>query len=156
MSGINVTEILRSELEGLRQRVADNIVATGRNATGKTVAGLSVEANGLSGALTGREAFATLEIGSRPWAHQYPRPPKWFAKLIQEWIDAKSLRLNAYAVATTLMRDGSRLRRQGGKDDVYTPEIPRTLEAITRRVTSQMQVLVTDRLNRTIPKVTEI
>lgn len=84
MSSINVTEILRSELEGLRQRVADNIVATGRNATGKTVAGLSVEANGLSGALTGREAFATLEIGSRPWAHQYPRPPKWFAELIQE------------------------------------------------------------------------
>lgn len=148
--------ILQDELEKLKQRVATNIEVTGRRATGRTAESLQVEVDGLSGALTGRQAFSTLEQGSRPWARQYARPPKWFAKLIQEWLDAKRLDLNAYAVASTIMRKGSRLRRIGGKDDVYTNEIPRTIDSIQRRLADGLQALVTDRLNRTIPKTNEI
>lgn len=146
METTQVETILRTELQRLSDRISANIDNTGRKATGKTQQSLAVEVDGLSGALTGREAFATLEQGSRPWAKQYPRPPKWFAELIQEWIAAKRLDLNAYAVAHTLMRKGSRLHRNGGAADVYTAEIPEAVNRIQAQIADAAQMLITDRL----------
>lgn len=141
-----IQQILRTELQRLSDRISANIEGTGRKATGKTQKSLEVEVDGLSGALMGREAFAALEQGSRPWAKQYPRPPKWFAALLQEWIDAKRLDLNAYAVARTLMRSGSKLRREGGTADVYTNEIPDAVDRIQTQIADAAQMLITDRL----------
>lgn len=141
-----IQQILRAELQRLSDRISANIEGTGRKATGKTQKSLTVEVDGLGGALMGREAFATLEQGSRPWVKQYTRPPKWFAALIQEWIDAKRLDLNAYAVARTLMVKGSKLRREGGAADVYTNEIPDAVDRIQAQIADAAQMLITDRL----------
>lgn len=146
MDTSQIQQILHTELQKLSERISSNIDATGRKATGKTQASLAVEVEGLSGALMGREAFATLEQGSRPWVKQYTRPPKWFAELIQEWIKAKRLDLNAYAVARTLMRDGSKLRREGGASDVYTHEIPEAVDRIQAQIADAAQTLIADRL----------
>lgn len=157
MAQTSIAQILREELLGLQQRIAANIINTGRQATGKTIRSMKVQVSQLSGVLTGRQAFSTLERGSRPWVKQYNRPPRWFAEQIQQWIDAKRLDLSAYAVASNLMRKGSDLYRAGGgATDVYTEELPKTLRNIGARLADRYSYLVTGRLNTNSKEIIEI
>lgn len=138
--------ILREELEDLRKRIIENMGKADQIVTGKTRDSMQVEVQGLSGVLTGRQAFATLETGSRPWSRPPKRVPRFFADLIGEWIDAKGLDLNKWAVAHTIIHKGSKLYREGGRADVYSPELQKTIDRIGDRITNQYAVLVTDRL----------
>lgn len=146
MLDAEIRKILTEELEALRQRIGANMETADQIATGKTRDGMRVEVRGLAGVLTGRQAFATLEKGSRPWSRQPKRTPKWFADLIGEWIDAKDLDLNKWAVARSLITKGSKLYRSGGRADIYSPELQKTMDAIGKRVLDQYAVLVTNRL----------
>lgn len=146
MLDAEIRKILTEELEALRQRIGENMEAADQIATGKTRDGMRVEVRGLAGVLTGRQAFATLERGSRPWSKKFKRVPKFFADLIGEWIDAKGLNLNKWAVAHSIMTKGSKLYRSGGRSDIYSNELPKTMDAIGRRVIDQYTVLVTNRL----------
>jgi hypothetical protein len=80
--------------------------------------------------------------------------PKFFADLIGEWIDKKGLDLNKWAVAHTIIHQGSKLYREGGRADIYSPELQPTIDRIGARILDQYAVLVTDRL--IINKPTEI
>lgn len=146
MLDAEIRKILAEELDALRQRIGANMETADQIATGKTRDGMRVEVRGLSGVLTGRQAFATLERGSRPWSRKPKRTPKWFADLIGEWIDAKDLDLNKWAVARSLITKGSKLYRSGGRADIYSPELQKTMDAIGKRVLDQYAVLVTNRL----------
>ena len=146
MLDAEIRKILTEELEALRQRIGANMETADQIATGKTRDGMRVEVRGLAGGLTGRQAFATLEKGSRPWSRQPKRTPKWFADLIGEWIDAKGLDLNKWAVAHTIIHKGSKLYREGGRADIYSPELQKTIDRIGDRILDQYSVLVTDRL----------
>ena len=68
------------------------------------------------------------------------------ADLIGEWIDAKGLDLNKWAVAHSIIHKGSKLYREGGRADVYSPELQKTIDRIGDRIADQYVVLVTDRL----------
>ena len=148
-----VATILREELEDLRRRIIENMGRADQIVTGKTRDSLQIEigesGGDTYGILTGRRAFATLERGSRPWSKQPARPPRFFVNIIGEWIKNRGLegKLNAWAVAHTLIRQGSSLYRKGGRDDIYTPEIQRTLDQLGERIIEGYSVLVTDRLN---------
>ena len=141
-----IRQILLEELEDLRQRIIANMGTADQIVTGKTKDSLQVNVRELSGVLTGRQAFATLENGSRPWSRPPKRTPKWFADLIGEWIDAKGLDLNQWAVAHTIIHKGSKLYRDGGRADIYSPEIQTAMDRIGDRIINQYEVLVTDRL----------
>ena len=141
-----IRQILLEELEDLRQRIIANMGSADQIVTGKTKDSLQVNVRELSGVLTGRQAFATLENGSRPWSRPPKRTPKWFADLIGEWIDAKGLDLNQWAVAHTIIHKGSKLYRDGGHADIYSPEIQTAMDRIGDRIINQYEVLVTDRL----------
>lgn len=146
MLDAEIRKILTEELNALRQRIGANMGTADQIATGKTRDGMRVEVRGLAGVLTGRQAFATLETGSRPWSRKPKRTPKWFADLIGEWIDAKDLDLNKWAVARSIITKGSKLYRSGGRSDIYSPELQKTMDAIGKRVLDQYTVLVTNRL----------
>lgn len=141
-----IRQILLEELEDLRQRIIENMGRADQIVSGKTRDSLQVNVRDLSGVLTGRQAFATLETGSRPWSRPPKRTPKWFADLIGEWIDAKGLDLNQWAVAHTIIHKGSKLYRDGGRADIYSPEIQKTMDRIGDRIVNKYEVLVTDRL----------
>ena len=153
MLGPEVAAILREELEDLRKRIIENMDSAGQTVTGKTARSLRVEVTESGGdtygILTGRRAFATLERGSRPWSKRPKRVPRFFADIIGEWISNRGLdgKLNKWAVAHTLIHSGSSLYRKGGRDDIYTPEIQKTLDNIGSRIIEGYRVLVTDRLN---------
>lgn len=135
-----IQAFLKQELTDLKSRIASNIRSTGRNATGRTIDSLEVQvaasgAFSAQGVLLGRKYFGALETGSRPWKgwESRKRVPQTFADRIQEWIDAKGLDLNAYAVAYNIIHSGTALFRQGGRPDVYSNEIPATLDKLTEK-----------------------
>lgn len=138
--------ILRAELEALRERIISNMGDADQIVSGRTADSLKVEVSGTSGVLTGRRAFATLETGSRPWSRPPKRVPRFFADLIGEWIEAKGLDLNKWAVAHSIIHEGSRLYREGGRNDIYSPEIPKTMDAIGAQIIDKYNVLVTNQL----------
>lgn len=149
----DVARMLREELEYLRQHIAENMDAADQTVTGKTKNSLQIEiteTNGdIYGVLYGRQAFATLERGSRPWSRQPKKVPRFFADIIGEWIKNRGLdgKLNKWAVARTIISEGSKLYREGGRADIYTPEIQKTLDRLGDRIIEGYRVLVTDRLN---------
>lgn len=142
-----IRKILLEELEDLKRRITENMGKADQIVTGKTRDSMTASVQGLAGVLTGRQAFATLETGSRPWSRPPKRVPKWFADLIGEWIDAKGLDLNQWATAHSIIHKGSKLYRTGGRADVYSPELQKTVDRIGERILDQYAVLVTDRLN---------
>jgi len=141
-----IRQILLEELEALRGRIAENMASADKVVTGRTRDSMQVSVQGLAGVLTGRQAFATLETGSRPWSRKPKSTPKWFADLIGEWIDNRGLDLNKWAVAHTIIHQGSALYRSGGRADIYSPEIQKAIDRIGDRILSRYEVLVTDRL----------
>lgn len=149
-----IRQILLEELEDLRKRITENMGKADQIVTGRTRDSMQVTVEGNAGVLTGRRAFATLETGSRPWSRKPKRVPKFFADLIGEWIDKKELDLNKWAVAHTIIHQGSKLYREGGRADIYSPELQPTIDRIGARILDQYAVLVTDRL--IINKPTEI
>ena len=142
-----IRAILLEELEDLKRRITENMGKADQIVTGKTRDSMTASVQGLAGVLTGRQAFATLETGSRPWSRPPKRVPRWFADIIGEWIAAKGLDLNQWAVAHSIIHQGSQLYRTGGRSDVYSPELQKTVDRIGERILDQYAVLVTDRLN---------
>lgn len=149
-----IRQILLEELEDLRARIIANMEGADKVVSGKTRDSLQVNVRGNAGVLTGRQAFATLETGSRPWSRKPKRTPRWFADLIGEWIDKRGIDLNQWAVAHTIIHKGSKLYREGGRAGIYSPELQKTIDRIGDRILDQYEVLVTDRL--IINKTTQI
>lgn len=126
--------IIKYELTDLRQRIIDNHIRARQKASGKTIASLRVEITENSGILWGRKAFGTLETGRRPG-----RVPKGFYKIILDWIEAKGIRVEkpktfAYFIARKIAREGTQLYRDGGRDDIYSKEIERTIQSVMEKV----------------------
>lgn len=151
-----IRKILLEELEDLKRRITENMGRADQIVSGKTRDSMQASVQGNAGVLTGRQAFATLETGSRPWSRKPKRTPKWFADLIGEWINQRGLDLNQWAVAHTIIHKGSKLYRTGGRADIYSPELQKTVDRIGDRILDQYAVLVTNRLTMNEPTKIEV
>lgn len=128
-----VKGILNEELESLRQRIIENHIRAGQRASGRTIASLRVEVNDDNGTLFGRQAFGVLETGRKPG-----KVPKGFYQIIQKWVHDKGIQVNnpksfAYLVARKIAREGTELYKIGGRADIYSPEIEKTIQNIMNR-----------------------
>lgn len=150
----NALPIVVEELNDFCDRVVNNIIAADANVTGETIASIQSEVlnaeSAIKGIVSGRPYFAALETGTKPWSVQYLRPPKFFVDIIREWIDHRGLDLSAGAVAYTIMRDGSLLYRDGGRTNIYSQEIPTTLNNIERRLADFFVTNINERLDQII------
>lgn len=128
--------ILREELEALRDRIIANHRQAGQVASGKTIASMQVNIDGDTGELTGRPYFGTLETGAKPWRNEanMKHVPPPFNAVIEQWIKDKGLNLNSWAVAYKIIHEGTKLYRQGGRADIYSNEIPKTIDNIGQRL----------------------
>lgn len=163
ITGASVSQILTEELGTLRATIINNIRATGQWASGKTAASMAVIVSGSIGELVGRKAFGTLETGRRGG-----RVPRNFHNIIYDWMQAKGVhaqpmpyktnrphkyseqergdRTMAYFIAKTIRREGTRLYRDGGRDDVYSRAIPITIERINSRLSGIYVASVTQQI----------
>ena len=126
--------IINEELLSLRQRIIDNHLRAGQKASGRTIQSLRVEATEDEGILFGRKAFGTLETGRRGG-----RVPAGFYHIILQWVKDKGIQVEkpktfAYFVARKIAREGTSLYRRGGREDIYSSEIPKTVESIGKRI----------------------
>lgn len=148
-----VRQIVAEELEQARKNISENIEREGKRASGKTqdsmVVSVTDEGTATVGTLSGRAYFGALETGSKPWATQYKRVPLFFAEIIGDWIADKGLDLNPFAVATKIMRKGSKQYREGAITTVYSEEIDATLERINKRVMGVFDATIAESIKRT-------
>lgn len=144
--------IISEELHILRLRIIDNMKRNKQIVTGKTAQSLAVDVDEWGGRLMGNvPVIPTLETGRKAG-----RVPRGFASIIYQWMQDKGIhgdpmpyvrsgkhkysaqergdRSMAAAIAYTIKTKGSRLHRTGGRADVYSNEIPKTIEEITKRL----------------------
>ncbi len=141
-----VQEILTRHLENVKSKVAQAMADNNRNASGRSVASLRVEVNGNVGTLYGSKSFLVMERGKKPG-----KVPYGFRDIIKQWVIAKGISvapipskrndskytpyergLNslAGAIAYKIMREGSKLHRDNGFNDIYTTAVKEELESL--------------------------
>lgn len=158
-------EILDEELEKARVAIIHNIRESGQWASGRTGTSMRVETTDDTGTLYGRKAFGTLETGRKGG-----RVPRLFNAIIYQWMMDKGIhgrplpykiqgnhkyspqergdRAMAGAIAYTIRKKGTRLYREGGRDDVYTPVVRATIRRITDRFAGLVEAMIENiRLN---------
>ncbi len=124
-------ELVASELEALKQRIIENHRNAGQVASGRTIASLKVEITEDGGVLWGRSAFGTLETGRKGG-----KVPAGFWKIIRQWMDDKGIQVEkpdsfAYLVARKIAKEGTQLFRNGGRSDIYSPEVKDTVDRVS-------------------------
>jgi hypothetical protein len=143
---IDIKEIevmLQSVFERAKQDIIANHESAGQVASGKTRDSMSVEVTtdttSATATMYGRKYFAALETGSKPWENQYTHPPKPFVETIAQWMVDKGIEgVSAYLVARKIMREGSKLYREGGRQDIFTP----AMEDIEQRIDAQLSSIL--------------
>lgn len=127
-------ELVSSELEALKQKVIENQKNSGLVASGRTIASMKVEVTEDGGVMWGRSPFGTLETGRNPG-----KVPAGFWKIIRQWMDDKGIQVQkpdsfAYLVARKIANEGTQLFRNGGRDDIYSPEVKDTVERVSQGI----------------------
>lgn len=159
----NIGKVLTEELSRLAERIKENHRRAGQVASGRTLRSITCEVQGNVGTLWGREPFGTLEAGRRPGG-----VPLGFAQIIRQWIidkelpvqpipyirkpsknwqpkyspEERGLRSMAGAIAHKIRKQGTSLFRQGGRADIYSNEIPDTIERVTQRISKAFSLMV--------------
>lgn len=111
-------------------KIRENLSNTGTTATGKTASSLRYEVTqeGTKATLKviGKPFFAVVETGRK--ATPEKKPSKDFVANIREWLQARGQDTRpAYAIALTINKKGSRLFRDGGRQDIYSNVINQNL-----------------------------
>lgn len=140
LTDIRDIEVMLTEIfEQAKRDIVANHERAGQVASGKTRDSLSVEvtsdATSATATMYGRKYFAALETGSAPWKKQYKHPPRPFVETIAKWMTDKGIEgVSAYLVARKIMREGSKLYRDGGRQDIFTP----VMEDIEQRIDAEL------------------
>ena len=155
MSKEKQLEIIGDELDSLMQRVTANHIRAGQKASGRTLQSIRKQISDAGGVLLGRAYFGVLETGRKPGP-----VPGGFRFVILKWMKAKGISASpipyvrepsarwkpkytpqergdlslAGAIAYRIRKEGTSLYRNGGRDDIYSNEIPRTVENILDRI----------------------
>ncbi|RFP65921.1 hypothetical protein D0N36_06875 [Hymenobacter lapidiphilus] len=108
---MNLSQLLDTEILRTQQELGENIVASGQRATGRTIAALRSESAPELGRLLGPAHIGVLEEGSAPARDPNAKPGRAMVDDIRLWLEARGLGLNPWAVATSILRKGTRLHR---------------------------------------------
>lgn len=122
----SILEILSSAGELVQEQITANISATGQRATGKTEQSIRYEAVKVSEkayrlTILGRPYFYSLETGRRPTPDK--KPSREMVENISDWMEAKGIdggKKRAWAIATKIQKFGTKLYRDGGRNDVIS------------------------------------
>lgn len=149
------SDIVVRELQDLAQRIADNIARNGQTASGKTARSLEVREGSDEVSLLGRKYFGTLETGRRPIGDV--KPSRSFVEILYQWSIDKRISFGddrerwsfAYALGRRIHKKGTLLHQRVGRADVYSHEIPKTINNIARKLADEVVMkFETIKLNR--------
>ncbi len=118
MLAVNLSQLLDTEILRTQRELADNIVASGQRATGRTIAALRSESAPELSRLLGAAHIGVLEDGSGPARDPNAKPGRAMVEDIRLWLEARGLAINPWALATSILRKGTRLHR--GEDPRFS------------------------------------
>ena len=159
---LEADRIVAEELDRARQKILENHVAAGQRTTGTTADSITIAVTTNGGVTTGtmdaRPYFAALETGTQPWQSQhfrrrrdgsvYPSAPKWVSDIIADWAATKGVDISAWGAATKIMTEGSALFRNGGREDIFTPEIAALSDRIADRLAGLFDAQIVESILR--------
>lgn len=144
MEGIQ--DILERHLKNVKAKIERQMAANNRNASGRSVRSLTIDVDGTTGTLYGARQFLVMERGRKGG-----KVPRGFVGIIRQWIidkgiavapipsktnrailspEERGIRSMAGAIAHKIMKEGTRLYRDGGYNDIYTTAVNEELELL--------------------------
>lgn len=142
------------KLDDAKQRIIANMGSAGQIVSGKTAESLTVERVAPNEVrLVARPYFSALETGSQPWRGKTGESmsAQDFRAVIEQWATRKGIvpagmkpQSFAYVVARKIMNEGSKLYRQGGRKDIFTPEIERVQDEINESISGTFRAVMSD------------
>lgn len=159
----DISKVLTEELHRLAERIKENHQRAGQVASGRTLQSITYEVTDNVGILYGRFPFGTLETGRKGG-----RVPNGFVSIIRQWILDKGISVQpipykrkpsakwqpkytpqergemtiAGAIANRIRKSGTRLHREGGRNDIYSNEIPEAIERIENRISKVFSLMI--------------
>lgn len=172
--------IVATELNELKLAIIKNMRAADAVASGQTIRSLHVRQSEFSAALKSEQLmpFGTLETGRRG----YPRPenrkhiPSDFESIIYKWMQTRGIHADevppykgtkfasaqeradwsmASAIAWKISLQGTKLHRQQGRTNIYSNEIPKTIEECKKRLAAFLaaSTVKSIELNKSVTKI---
>lgn len=141
MAAASIQDIIKQHLEAVKTGIIQHMSQQGRMASGKSVASLNVVVKDKGGFLEGASSFLAMERGRGPGD-----VPRNFTSIIRDWIIAKGIsfqnlipkngppeqglsRLSG-AIAYSIMKNGTKLYRDKGYNDIFDTILKDELEKI--------------------------
>lgn len=139
-NSVRVEELIREALDNVRKRMEDAMKQKGRNASGRSVASLSITTNSVSGVLKGYGSWLAMETGRKGG-----KVPSGFANIIAQWIVDKGISIEpnklpsvAYLISRKIARHGTSLYRRGGFDDIYSTASQEEVEKLNNKILTML------------------
>lgn len=147
----DIEKIVAPALESLAERIRKNHEGAGQRASGKTSQSIRVKLAENGGQILSREYFGTTETGRKSG-----KVPKGIQSIILQWAKDKGISIApipykrqptdkwrpkytpqergymsfAGAVSTSISKKGTRLHRNGGRNDIYSNEFKKTIQEV--------------------------
>jgi len=140
---ISIERTLREEMENLSTRIKSNMQTANQVASGNLIKSMRVESTDFSASLWALDYFENQEKGISP-EESRKKDTIFLRNDIFSWSQKKGLnftnnseraRFSWYA-ANKQHELGSVLFRKGGRKDIYSNEIPKTIQLITEKVSN--------------------
>lgn len=117
-----MTDILENRGKEYVRRIQQNLSSTGTDASGETSrsVGYRVYSQGTNFVLEvfgGRPFFPTVETGSKP-SKKNPSPA--MVESLKQWKAIRGLEASPWAIAKSILKNGSKLWQKGGRKDIYS------------------------------------
>ena len=166
-----ITDFVKTEFDRCAAAIAQRLDDTRTTASGRTKASLKVTVVENVFTLLGRHPFATVETG-----RQGGKTPINFTEILKQWAVDKQISLEpinyiripsdrwqpkytpqeralnrfAGAVAHKIRTEGSKLYRDGGREDIYSEEVEKTLRTLREGLGALIRTEVITTLNEQI------
>jgi len=111
---------LLSYFNTVREQIIAIATEKGMSATGKTLASLEVIPTEKGYELHASSSIYFMEHGRGPTHSGAAEGNPNLVEIIEDWLEAKGLSLNPYAVANTIHKKGTKLYRAGGNSGVLS------------------------------------
>jgi hypothetical protein len=112
----------------IRKQIIDAAIQKGLSATGKTLASLEVVATQNGYELHADDSIYFMEHGRGPTKPGATTGNPNLVEIIEDWLEAKGLNINPYAIANTIHKKGTKLFRAGGNSGILS--VPLNLDTL--------------------------
>jgi len=138
---------LLSYFNTVREQIIAIATEKGMSATGKTLASLEVIPTEKGYELHAANSIYFMEHGRGPTHSGAAEGNPNLVEIIEDWLEAKGLSLNPYAVANTIHKKGTKLYRAGGNSGVLSiPLNLATLDQVFNEISAYWMEMATSEI----------